>query len=97
MVYKAIKRNRTRSNYECLSAGAAQTFNVADFYVNGAKEKSPQSRKTQYRRYNSVGEFSFQFEDTKVDDDEFKLGGGQKQMVRSRRHRRMFSCLSGVA
>ena len=33
MVYKAIKKNRTRRQYEHLSSGAAQSYNISDFYV----------------------------------------------------------------
>lgn len=32
MVYKAIKKNRFRKKYRCLSTGAAQTYDIADFY-----------------------------------------------------------------
>ncbi|KAK4804283.1 hypothetical protein SAY86_004100 [Trapa natans] len=36
MVYRAIKRARTRSHYECLSSNAAQTYSIADFYVSSS-------------------------------------------------------------
>ncbi|KMT15587.1 hypothetical protein BVRB_3g059370 [Beta vulgaris subsp. vulgaris] len=32
MVFKAIKRNKVRRQYRCLSVGATQTYNLADFY-----------------------------------------------------------------
>ncbi|XP_057527410.1 uncharacterized protein LOC130806378 isoform X1 [Amaranthus tricolor] len=32
MVFRAIKRNKIRSQYRCLSVGATQTYNLADFY-----------------------------------------------------------------
>ncbi|XP_021752304.1 uncharacterized protein LOC110717827 [Chenopodium quinoa] len=35
MVYKVIKRNKVRRQYRCLSVGAAQTYNIADFYDYG--------------------------------------------------------------
>ncbi|KAL0432841.1 UNVERIFIED_CONTAM: hypothetical protein Slati_2618400 [Sesamum latifolium] len=34
MVYKSLKKTRTRRRYECLSAGAAQTYNIQDFCTN---------------------------------------------------------------
>ncbi|XP_030527805.1 uncharacterized protein LOC115739077 [Rhodamnia argentea] len=44
MMYRAIKRNRVRSRYECLSAGASQTYNVADFYMNGQAQAQAQAQ-----------------------------------------------------
>ncbi|KAK4745113.1 hypothetical protein SAY87_011425 [Trapa incisa] len=36
MVYRAIKRSRTHSRYECLSSSAARSYNTADFYVSSS-------------------------------------------------------------
>ncbi|XVF81074.1 hypothetical protein PTKIN_Ptkin15bG0127200 [Pterospermum kingtungense] len=35
LVYKTLKKNKTHRQYECLSSGAAQSYGVADSYVNG--------------------------------------------------------------
>ncbi|KAL0368729.1 UNVERIFIED_CONTAM: hypothetical protein Scaly_1091800 [Sesamum calycinum] len=34
MVYKSIKKTRARRRYECLSAGATQTYNIEEFCTN---------------------------------------------------------------
>ncbi|KAF8041481.1 hypothetical protein BT93_A0165 [Corymbia citriodora subsp. variegata] len=76
MVYRAIKRKRVQSRYQCLSAGAAQTFNVADFYMNGEAEGQARGQhhlylgpasdmmvgnQSHHRRYASTGDYSFRF------------------------------------
>lgn len=48
MVFKAIKKNRTRRQYRCLSssssAAAAQiSYNISDFYVDGSSATSTSS------------------------------------------------------
>ncbi|KAL5735185.1 hypothetical protein ACOSP7_033046 [Xanthoceras sorbifolium] len=63
MVFKAIKKIKTRRQYECLSSGASQSYNIADFYVNAqnpiymnmhSAEKVEQ-RYNHLRRHKSVG------------------------------------------
>ena len=50
LVYKSLKKNKTRRQYECLSSGVAQSYNIADFYVNG------QSHSHGFMKPNSTGE-----------------------------------------
>ncbi|XP_021889620.1 uncharacterized protein LOC110808430 [Carica papaya] len=35
MVYKAIRKNKTRRTYDSLSADVSRPINIADFYLNG--------------------------------------------------------------
>ncbi|GKV06175.1 hypothetical protein SLEP1_g18093 [Rubroshorea leprosula] len=105
MVYKAIKRNRTHRRYQCLSTGAAQSYNIADFYMDGqshvhltsSTEKAgsfqPESD-SHHRRYKSMGDFSVGFPsmDHSRTDASPKAS---KQLVRFGSHR-MFSCVTGA-
>ncbi|KAL3752856.1 hypothetical protein ACJRO7_000284 [Eucalyptus globulus] len=74
MMYRAIKRKRVRSRYECLSTTASRTFNVADFYMNGQVQAQAQAQphlysgpasdrmihnQSHHRRYASTGDYSF--------------------------------------
>ncbi|KAK8685011.1 hypothetical protein V6N13_041022 [Hibiscus sabdariffa] len=43
LVYRTLKKAKTRRQYECLSAGAAQAYNIADFYV-----RTPGSNQTHF-------------------------------------------------
>ncbi|CAO2838315.1 unnamed protein product [Amaranthus hypochondriacus] len=70
MVFRAIKRNKIRSQYRCLSVGATQTYNLADFYddhqiihhdhdQNGNKLYSTEMQprgEGHRRRFSSAGE-----------------------------------------
>lgn len=40
MVYRAIKKHKVRSHYECLSSGAAQTYNISDFHLTGSQTQA---------------------------------------------------------
>ncbi|KAG8369351.1 hypothetical protein BUALT_Bualt14G0002300 [Buddleja alternifolia] len=99
MVYKSLKKSKTRRRYECLSTGAAQTYNIADFYIKEDDHqyftKTPEPDKvsglrgSHHRRCNSVqvdraGGFA-------LEDDAAK----PKQLVRFRSHR-MFACVTGA-
>ncbi|EEF29037.1 uncharacterized protein LOC8261699 [Ricinus communis] len=105
LVYKAIKRNRTRRQYECLSSGAAFAYNPADFYISDAettytkpssiimeKNNAGTGRSKLHRRsYSSV-------EDLSVTGSSRRRTAGasppRKQLVRFR-SQRMFSCVTG--
>ncbi|CAN4104501.1 unnamed protein product [Withania somnifera] len=98
LVYKTIKRSKTRRRYECLSFGAANTYNIESFYPNNSSKEYEMSsiindpkmmadsgdhveQKRHYRRTQSL-----------------HVGGvlpEDKQLVKSKSHRRMFSCVSG--
>ncbi|WCJ21804.1 hypothetical protein M5689_003930 [Euphorbia peplus] len=57
LVYKAIKKSRTRGKYECLSSGSAMPFNPADFYISDPAHsitKSNAAEKFHRRSYSSV-------------------------------------------
>ncbi|KAK9287591.1 hypothetical protein L1049_016026 [Liquidambar formosana] len=102
LVYRKVRRKKTRRQYECLSSGTAQSFNVEDFYIN---DESPvymrpstekigglhAERNGGHRRHKSVGNYSGSAEDM--------VKGASpprpKQMVRFRSHR-MLSCITGA-
>ncbi|KAK4354847.1 hypothetical protein RND71_027041 [Anisodus tanguticus] len=108
LVYKTIKRSKTRRRYECLSFGAANTYNIENFYpnngyINSSKEFEMSSvndqkvvggggqaennchRRTQSVHVGYTGGVSL--EDSTPAKD--------KQLVKFRSHRRMFSCVTG--
>lgn len=104
MVYRSLKKSKTRRKYECLSSSkASTTYDIADFYVNddlhhdhnysGRISSTPASdvsglRGAHHRRFNSVG----------VDDRRSGGGGGggaKQQLVRFRSHK-MLSCITGA-
>lgn len=101
MVYKAIKKNKTRRQYECLSSGAARSYNTAEFFINDKRNDmfmTPSSdniadRKPSHRRYKSVEDFSGHF--STVDRRKSVGEPQQKQLVRFR-SQRLFSCVSGA-
>ncbi|XP_027343150.1 uncharacterized protein LOC113855720 [Abrus precatorius] len=70
LVYRAIKKHKTRRKYQCLSSGAAISYNMnmSEFYpqIQGHGLQEPSIQKVVddgadnigYRRYNSVRDFS---------------------------------------
>lgn len=111
MVYKAIKKTRTRRQYECLSS--SQSYNIADFYVvdgrdmiNYSQSQSSNTSTHHHRRHNSVGDYAFGPENRmfghegRYDHDRdiaaTKLAPTRARLVRFRSHR-MFSCVGGAA
>ncbi|EXB57297.1 hypothetical protein L484_011384 [Morus notabilis] len=74
MVFKAIKRNRSRRKYRCLSSGAAESYMSIseDYYVEPGPHtmsmmmrttsacSMPQIQKMKaHRRHKSVGDYAF--------------------------------------
>ncbi|OAY59164.1 uncharacterized protein LOC110627958 [Manihot esculenta] len=99
LVYKALKKNKTRRQYECLSSGAALGYNPADFYINDAElnliktssvstENGNNAERKFHRRFYSV-------EDLSATAAAVAPSPPRKQLVRFRSHRRMFSCVTG--
>ncbi|KAL8479205.1 hypothetical protein ACS0TY_025689 [Phlomoides rotata] len=102
MVYRSLKKSKTRRKYECLSSTAAQTYNIADFYIKDDVDHDHDyfSRKQylktvpdkvssdlHHRRHNSeVPVGGFAMEE---------VAAKKQQLVRFRSHR-MFSCVTGV-
>lgn len=62
LVYKAIKRNKTRRHYKVLlPSDTTQNFNIADFYVDGyvpqySNDQMVDHRHSHHRRYKSTGD-----------------------------------------
>ncbi|KAJ1376283.1 hypothetical protein SESBI_50108 [Sesbania bispinosa] len=109
LVYRAIKRNKTRRQYECLSSGAALNYNIsmAEIYpqtqgqvhhnqtLSTQKMSHHHDDRIGHRRYKSVGDFgNYGFQSPQM-----RTGGGaspsSKQLVRYR-SQRIFSCITGV-
>lgn len=94
IVYKSLKKKKIQRRYECLSSGAAQPYNVGDFYAVDFDDHDRRKQELMtesgvggafHRRCNSV-----QGDRTSM-DDAYK----PKQLVRFRSHR-MLSCLSAA-
>ncbi|XP_073128728.1 uncharacterized protein [Henckelia pumila] len=107
LVYKSLKKNKIRRRYECLSTGAAESYNVADFYhpedaYNHRPlefAKSPATRGAHHRRYNSVHVVDHHVKNSASESEFGDLDRAcdhkPKQLVRFRSHR-MFSCINGT-
>ncbi|PON68440.1 hypothetical protein PanWU01x14_095920 [Parasponia andersonii] len=74
MLYKAIKKSRTRRQYECLSSGTvSQTYNISEFYVldggsssgvnysSSSTQSQKNHMKSSHRRHSSLGDYAFGF------------------------------------
>lgn len=107
MVFKAIKKNKTRRQYECLSSGAAQSYNTADFNSNIGHQNSMHATHSDekmekshgHRRHKSVGDCYVGY--SSANGGGFGGGGGSpppraNQLVRFSSHR-MFSCVTGAS
>ncbi|KAL1533176.1 hypothetical protein AAHA92_33097 [Salvia divinorum] len=106
LVYKSLKKSQTRRKYECLSSGAAaQSYNIADFYMKGNdRDREYMGRRgstmpdlggAHHRRCSSVGI------EGRPSAGDLALDGGppppkKKQIVRFRSHHRMLSCITGA-
>ncbi|TKY60509.1 hypothetical protein E2542_SST17608 [Spatholobus suberectus] len=108
LVYKAIKKRKTRRQYQCLSSGAALSYsmNVAEFYpqtqghdyylqepsTSILKEADDHTEKIGHLRYNSVRNFSNGFSSPQ---QRTRADGSpaSKHIVRFRSHK-MFSCFA---
>ncbi|CAJ1974727.1 unnamed protein product, partial [Sphenostylis stenocarpa] len=80
LVFRAIKRNKTRSQYECLSSGSALSYNIsmAEMYPQTQdhvlRNQTPPTQKVfhhedhnfGHRRHNSVGDLSNGFQSTQM-------------------------------
>ncbi|QCE15006.1 uncharacterized protein LOC114196328 [Vigna unguiculata] len=105
LVYKAIKRNKTRSQYECLSSGSALNYNInmAQMYPQTQdqilRNQTPPNHHHQdhhkyaHRRHNSVGDFGNGFQSTQMRTG--VVSSPSNKLVRFR-SQRMFSCITGV-
>lgn len=106
VVYRAIKRSKTRRQYECLSSSTAQSYNISDFYISSQNHAHIESTAEKiagfhadgnvHRRHKSVGDYSSQFYSV---EDRVKGAASPpippKKLVRFRSHR-MFSCVTGA-
>lgn len=103
LIYKSLKKNKTRRRYECLSSGSAQTYNIEDFYTKDDNDAGCLSRDkylvpdgdgvpglhgTRHRRYNSIHVDHVSSFARK--EDEYM----PKQLVRFRSHK-LLSCVTG--
>ncbi|TKY73729.1 hypothetical protein E2542_SST02485 [Spatholobus suberectus] len=107
LVYKAIKKNRTRRQYECLSSGAALSYNIsmAEMYPQTQEhvlqnqtptQKVPhrhEDHKIGHRRHKSVGDFGNGFQSPQMRTGVDSPSSNKLVRFRSQR---MFSCITGV-
>ncbi|KAL3642155.1 hypothetical protein CASFOL_012970 [Castilleja foliolosa] len=107
MVYKSLKRSKTRRHYQSLSPSSAasitHTYNISDFYTKNETHlrrefddqyvnKESTLSGAHHRRYNSAHVVDGRgFDLEKVDYAAAK----PKQLVRFRSHR-LFSCVTGA-
>ncbi|KAE9604216.1 hypothetical protein Lalb_Chr11g0068971 [Lupinus albus] len=102
IVYKAIKKNRTRRHYECLSSrDNALSYNIsmAEMYpqTQGHVFENQTSKTTQkvigHRRYQSVPDFTNGFSSPQMRND--ADSPSLKQLVKFK-SQRIFSCITGA-
>ncbi|OIT31636.1 PREDICTED: uncharacterized protein LOC109208443 [Nicotiana attenuata] len=106
LVYKTIKRSRTRRRYECLSFGAADNYNIENFYPNGfvnskQYEVTPSDKvaaggglQAQNNRHRRTQSFHVEYTGG-VSPEIGSTPAKDKELVRFKGHRRMFSCVTG--
>ncbi|XP_020224238.1 uncharacterized protein LOC109806277 [Cajanus cajan] len=98
LVFKAIKKNRTRRHYECLSSGISmaeismypQTHDPTPHAHNHKVPHHNEPHKVGHRRYKSVEDFGSGFQSPQM-----KTAVDSPKLVRFR-SQRMFSCITGV-
>ncbi|ESW09823.1 hypothetical protein PHAVU_009G159100 [Phaseolus vulgaris] len=109
LVYKAIKKTKTRSQYECLSSGSALSHNISmpEIYPqtqdHTLRNQTPphkvfhhhhaEDHKPAHRRHNSVGDFDNGFQSTQMRTGVVSTSSNKLVRFRSQR---MFSCITGV-
>ncbi|KAF5749414.1 hypothetical protein HS088_TW04G01383 [Tripterygium wilfordii] len=91
-IFRAVGKNRTRKQYECLSSGASHmpTGTSTDQNIRSAGFNAERIN-GHHRRYNSVGDFLVANSSSRIEGKEM---AAQKQVVRSRSHR-ILSCVTG--
>ncbi|XP_057456307.1 uncharacterized protein LOC130747384 [Lotus japonicus] len=103
LVYRAIKKNRTRSQYECLSSSeAALSYNISmsEIYPQTREHvhqiQTHEDKINAHRRHKSVGDFYDNgFHSSHQIRNDAAGSTSPKQLVRFR-SQRLFSCLTGV-
>ncbi|KAJ8773878.1 hypothetical protein K2173_009309 [Erythroxylum novogranatense] len=104
MVFKAMKKNKVRRDYQFLSSGSAQSYKNSDFHVNSdqlytnpsqsAENYTVADRKFQHRHL-SVEEFTYGDYKRSRSTVMGASSSPQNQLVRFR-SQRMFSSTSGA-
>ncbi|KAK8478647.1 hypothetical protein V6N11_033039 [Hibiscus sabdariffa] len=106
LVYRTLKKTKTRRRYECLSSGAAQPYNITDFYVQSPTQTRShfyvESNNTSvaekniygrgHRRRMSTGDISSSVNGMKITGDSTTPAG--PKLTRFGSHK-MFSCVTG--
>lgn len=108
LVYKTIKRTKTRRKYECLSFGAANTYDIENFYPKNTSKNYEMSsiddqkmvidsndgnQTKKNRHHRRTQSLHVQYSGGVLPEDNIPVK--DKQFVRFRSHRRMFSCVTG--
>ncbi|KAE8670244.1 Detected protein of unknown function [Hibiscus syriacus] len=99
LVYRTLKKTKTRRRYECLSSGATQPYNIADFYV-----QSPTPGQTHFYTESNSNPVSEENIDRhghrrRMSTGNITITGGSRtptgpKLTRFKSHR-MFSCVTG--
>jgi hypothetical protein len=98
LVFKAIKKNKTKRHYECISLGG--TYNISMAEIQPIQHKNPISsdnfNSNGHRRYKSIDDSNF---DNGLQFSQNTTGSvspsSSKQLVRFRSHRMFSSCING--
>ncbi|AES72978.1 uncharacterized protein [Medicago truncatula] len=93
LVYKAIKKNRTRRQYEVISLGGSYNISMAEIHPQ-TQQPASDDYNIGHRRHKSVGDSfgnGFQFHDQTTTGSV----SPSKKLVRFSSHR-MFSCIKGA-
>ncbi|KAE8658486.1 Detected protein of unknown function [Hibiscus syriacus] len=104
LVYRTLKKTKTRRRYQCLSSGAAQPYNIADFYVH-----SPNPSQTHFyteSNSNSIAEENIgsrghrrRMSTGNIPEGNITVTGGSQTPTGPKltrfRSTRMFSCVTG--
>ncbi|XP_015162136.1 uncharacterized protein [Solanum tuberosum] len=108
LVYKTIKRTKTRRKYECLSFGTANTYDIENFYPkNNSKDYETSSindqkmvvdsdggnQTEQKRHHRRTQSLHVEYTGGVLPEDNIPVK--DKQLLKFRSHRRMFSCVTG--
>jgi hypothetical protein len=100
LVFKAIKKNKTKRHYECISLGGNCNISMAEIqpiqHKNQISSASDNFNSNGHRRYKSIGDSNF------GNDLQFPQNttgsvspSSSKQLVRFRSHRMFSSCING--
>lgn len=100
LVFRAIKKHKTRRQYRCLSSGATLLYDNTqgyDYYQHSTQKLGDNEEKIGYhRRYNSVTEFSNGFSSAPRVLTRSSSESPASKQLGNYRSPKLFSCFTGV-